>query len=256
MSRTTLLLIASLAAILVIPTEVQAGGQASWDLKSNTKFSALDTSSQNTPFQDVTVTLNGAQVGTLLNPVGPLSASASLGIANPGPDRVGTAATFDVFYTGPANNFPADSFFDVFTDFTQPGTTERGKGTVRDIKGDANDPTSIPGHGQSWGIDLSTQLAPGPEYLFSLAGQINSLQPGLSFNGLNVVQGTSPDPNATSFFDIFTEIRFDGSGTINPNLPLFEITMTGTTPEPSTFVLAALGVVALMAVARKRRVRG
>ncbi len=192
-----------------------------------------------TPVENLDISLNTAQAGTLQ------SVSSSLGIVNPDSNDVGTAATFDVFYTGAASDFPASSFFDVFTDFTQPGTNERSSaGVIRDSPLEPQ---------QFWAVDLGTQLSPGPEYLFSLAGQINSLQPGLSFNGLNVVQGTSTDPNANSFFDIFTELQFSGPGTINPSLPLFEITMTGASvPEPSTLVLAAIAVVALMGVARRR----
>ena len=161
---------------------------------------------------------------------------STTGIVNPGPDGSGTTSFFDVFYDGPANNFPTDSFFDTFVTITDPGQN-LGRATVKQI----NNP------------NIAVQFPGGSEVLNSLVPQVNPAQVGLSLSGLQVVQGTSPDPNANSFFDIFMDLHFDGSGTINPNLPLFEITTTATTPEPSTIVLAAMGVAAFVVVARKKR---
>jgi hypothetical protein len=67
------------------------------------------------------------------------------------------------------------------------------------------------------------------------------------------VQPNPVEPNANSFFDIFTELTFDGSGTINPSLPLFTITMTAPVPEPSDFVLAATGMAALIGYRQRRK---
>jgi len=199
-----------------------------------------------TTIQNVAVMLNGAQAGTLQNPGGALPASASLGIFNPGPDGGGTAATFDVFYSGAPGDFPARSFFDVFTEITDPNT-----GQPAEMK---NGVVKFFNEAKGFGMVVSGHVPGSPEYFYSLTGEINPAQVGLSFADVPVVPGGGPPPN--SFFDIFTELQFNGPGTINPNLPLFEITTTATTPEPSTIVLAAMGVAALMAVARKRRVRG
>ena len=70
--------------------------------------------------QDVSVVLQDVRTGTLQNPLGPLPTATTMGIVNPDPLGLGDAAFFDVFYDGPANDFPADSFFDVFVDFTHP----------------------------------------------------------------------------------------------------------------------------------------
>jgi hypothetical protein len=191
--------------------------------------------------EHVNISLSSAHAGTLQNPGPALPAQFTTGIVPPGADGIQTTSFFDVFYTGPTNNFPTDSFFDVFVDITQPGSNERAKGTVRDIRAGGGN------------MGLAVQFPGGPEYLNSLVTRINSAQVGLSLSGLQVVQGTSPDPNANSFFDIFTELHFNGPGAINPNVPLFEFTTTATVPEPSTWILATAGLAGLLLAAYKRR---
>jgi hypothetical protein len=248
MSRTHFVLLASLAGIIAFATEAQAGKKL---YVGNLPFSATDkvgifdpSTNPATELQDVTISLNDARIGTMQNPGNQLPSSSSLSIVNPGPDGLGDAAAFDVFYTGPPGDFPASSFFDVFTEITDPNTgqpAEMKTGTVKFFN-----------ETKGFGMVVSGQVPGQPEYFYSLTGEINPAQVGLSF--ADVPLGPGGGPPANSFFDIFTELQFDGLGTINPNLPLFEITMTPV-PEPSTWILAALGTAALMAVARKNRLR-
>jgi hypothetical protein len=236
---------ASLAVVLALTTEAQAGNRL---FVGNLPFSATDgfgifdpSTSPATEVQDVGISLNGAHVGTMQNPGSTLSASSSLGIANPGADGLGDAGFFDVFYDGLASDFPAISFFDVFLDITDPATgqpTEMKNGTVKFFN-----------EAKGFGMVVSGQLPGEPEYLYSLMGEINPAQVGLSFADVPVVPG-----GASSFFDIFTELQFDGPGTIDPSIPLFRLTLTPV-PEPSTLVLAIAGMAALLGVACKRRLR-
>jgi hypothetical protein len=248
MSRTHLVLFASLAAVFTLVTEAQAGKKL---YVGNLPFSATDqfgifdpSSSPATELQDVGISLNGAHIGTLQNPGSPLPASSSLGIINPGPDGLGDAGFFDVFYDGPAGDFPASSFFDVFTEITDPNT-----GQPAEMK---NGVVKFFNETKGFGMVISGQVPGEPEYFYSLTGEINPAQVGLSFADVSVVPGGGPPAN--SFFDIFTELQFDGPGTIDPSLPLFRVTLTPV-PEPSTLVLAAVGVAALISVVRKRRLR-
>ena len=195
-----------------------------------------------TPLQDVAIVLNDARVGTLQNPGSPLPASSLLGIVNPDALGLGDPAFFDVFFTGPTNDFSADSFFDVFLQASDPGTGQPAAMTHGTVK--------FFNEKKGFGMVVSGQFPGQPEYDYSLLGQINPAQPGLSFANAPVVVGGGPAAN--SFFDIFTELRFDGPGTINPSVPLFEITLTGV-PEPATVVLATIGMAALSVAASKRR---
>jgi hypothetical protein len=192
-----------------------------------------------TPVENLDISLNTAQTGTLQ------SVSSSLGIVNPDSNGLGTAATFDVFYTGSPGDFPASSFFDIFVDINDPGSGQPGamqRGTVKFFN-----------ETKGFGFDVSTQFGGNPNvYLNSLLGQINSSQTGLSVGDVQIVQPSPIDPSANSFFDIFVELQFNGAG-LDPSQPLFEIATTGAVvPEPSTWILAAMGVVALVGVARRR----
>jgi hypothetical protein len=248
MSRTYLVLLASLAGTVAFTTEVQAGKKL---YVGNLPFSATDrfgifdrSTSPATELQDVSVALNDARIGTLQNPGSSLPASTSAGIVNPGSDGLGDAGFFDVFSIGSPGVFPASSFFDVFFGITDPSTGQSAnmkKGTVKFFN-------------ETKGFDMvvSGQVPGEPEYSYSLIGQINPAQPDLSFAHVLIVEGS--DPTANSFFDVFTEMRYGGSGTINPNLPLFEITLTPV-PEPSCVILLGIGAMSLLAYARQRRRR-
>jgi hypothetical protein len=248
MSRTYLVLLASLAGIVAFTTEVQAGKKL---YVGNLPFSATDrfgifdpSTSPATELQDVGISLNDARIGNLQNPGSSLPAGSSVGIVNPGSDGLGDAGLFDIFCTGSPGDFPASSFFDVFLGITDPSTGQPAtmkKGVVKFFN-----------ETKGFGIVVSGQVPGEPEYSYSLMGQINPAQPDLSFTDVLVVEGG--DPTASSFFDVFTELRFGGSGTINPNLPLFEITLTPV-PEPSCVVLLGIGAMSVLAYALQRRRR-
>ena len=248
MIRTYLVLFTSLAGILAFTSEAQAGKKL---YVGNLPFSATDqfgifdpSTSPASELQDVGISLKEAHSSTVQG-TSPIQARTSVGVVNPGSDGLGDAAVFDVFYNGSPGDFPANSFFDVFTEITDPNTgqsAEMKKGTVKFFN-----------ETKGFGMVVSGALPGQPEYSYSLTGEINPAQPGLTFANLPDVQGGGP--TADSFFDIFTELQFDGSGAINPALPLFKMTLTPT-PEPSAIALAAMGVVALMTVVRKRRLRG
>jgi hypothetical protein len=247
MNRTNLVLFAGFAAICSFATEAQAGKKlymGNLPFSSSDKVGVFDPSTiPATELQDVSMFLNNAQIGTMQSPGGPLPSSSSLSIVNPGPDGLGDAASFDVSWSGGGDDYPQESFFDVLLAITDPNTgqpAEMQKGTVKFFN-----------ESKGFGMVVSGHVPGEPEYSYSLTGEINPAQLGLTFADVPVIPGGGPP---SSFFDIFTELRFDGLGTINPNLPLFSITLTPV-PEPSTIVLAAMSVAALMAVARKRRLR-
>ena len=243
MSRTYLLRVFSLAVVIAVASFTTTLATEKVVIEHE-GFQFVDPSTNPpTPLQDVAVTLNGAHAGTMQNPGSTLPSSSSLGIVNPDPAGFGDAAFFDVFYAGAPGDFPARSFFDVFTEMSDPNTgqpAEMKSGVVKFFN-----------EAKGFGMVVSGHVPGSPEYFYSLTGEINPAQSGLSFADVPVVPGGGPP---ASFFDIFTELQFNGPGAINPNLPLFEITLTSV-PEPSTIVLAAMAVVALMAVARKKRLR-
>ncbi len=250
MTRKLLVIFGSLAGLLSVTnaTNVQAEGGAHAIetlevLVEELKFGFVDPATNPaTQLQNIGFSLNDFRIGTMQNPGGTLQANLSGGLINPGPDGLGDAGFFDVFYTGSPSEFPANSFFDVFTEITDPNTgqpAEMKSGTVKFFN-----------ETKGFGMVVSGQVPGQPEYSYSLTGEINPAQMGLSFADVPVVPGGGP-PN--SFFDVFTELQFDG-GAFDPSQPLFEITLTPV-PEPSTLVLAASGMAALMAVARKRKMR-
>jgi hypothetical protein len=242
-SRNHLVLFASLAGVLAFATDAQAGKKL---YVGNLPYSATDkvgifdpSTSPATELQDVRISLNGAHIDNMQTPGAALPSSSSLGIVNPGPDGLGDAAFFDVFYTGAPGDFPANSFFDVFTEITDPNT-----GQPAEMK---NGVVKFFNEAKGFGMLVSGHVPGEPEYLYSLMGEINPAQLGLKFANVPVVPG-----GGGSFFDIFTELQFDGTGSIDPNLPLFRLTLTPV-PEPSTLILAAVSMAALVGVARKRR---
>jgi len=245
MIRSTLVLIASLAGVLAFTTEAEAGKKlyvGNLPYSSTDKVGAFDPSTvPATEVQELSLSLQDARTGTVQNPGDPLASSSSLSIVNPGPDGLGDAASLKVSWSGPGQDMPQESFFVLHLAITDPGTgqpTELKNGEVKFFN-----------EAKGFGMIVSGHVPGEPEYFYSLTGEINPAQSGLSFANVPVIPG-----GGSSFFDIFTELRYDGLGTINPDLPLFEITLTPV-PEPSTLLLAAAGMAALMAVARKRRLR-
>ena len=119
MTRTYLVLLASLAAVCGFATEAKAGKKL---YVGNLPYSATDkvgiydpSTNPATELQDVGISLKEAHSSIGHGQQSPIQARTSLGIVNPGPDGLGDSAAFDVFYTGSPADFPADSFFDVFT---------------------------------------------------------------------------------------------------------------------------------------------
>jgi PEP-CTERM motif len=168
-----------------------------------------------------------------------LAVHPTTGIVPAGADGIQTTSFFDVFYDGPAGSFPADSFFDIFVDITDPGTGKH----LRMVQGGG---INLPQ------VDVTTTKGLST-YQNTLT--LDPAQAALSINGLQFVPGSTSDPNANSFFDIFVNLQFNG-GPLDTSQPLFRLTTAGASvPEPSTLVLAAVGVATLMAVARKRRLR-
>ena len=246
MNRKYLVVPAVLAGLFVVATEAQAGKKL---YVGNLPFYSriVDSSTDpDTDLQHVSVSLKEAYSSSSGGTT-PIQASATLGLVNPGSDGLGDAGFLDVFYDGSPSEFPASSTFNLFSDFTDPTTGERGVGHLRSVQGGG---ILIPQVDTTSSADsVST-----PEILTSFAFEINPAQTGLSFSGLQATQGTFPDGSPSSFFDIFFEMQFDGAGSIDTNAPLFRMTFTSV-PEPSTLVLAVAGIGALMAVARKRKLR-
>lgn len=244
MTRSQLKLTVILAGFLAFTTEAQAGKKL---YVGNLPYSATDGFSISdkstlpaTAVMDVKLSLSG-RTGTLQNPGSTLPTSSSLGIINPGLDGLGDAGFIDIFYDGPAGDFPAISFFDIFTEISEPNSlpplygqsSQKASGSDQFIRA------------VGFKVDISGIVAQDLDMLF----EINPNQVGLSFGASSLEQ-----PTPSSFFDIFTELQFDGAGSIDPSLPLFRVTLSSV-PEPSTAVLAAIGAAALMVVARKRRLR-
>lgn len=243
MTRSHLVLIACFAGVVAFAVEARAGnklfvGGLSW---TTADYGFVDTSTAPaTVVMDVNLSLSG-RAGTLQNPGSTLPTSSSLGIINPGLDGLGNAGFFDVFYDGPAGDFPADSFFDIFTEITVPNSSppQYGQSTFDVVSGD----DYIRNYG--FKVEISGLADQDLDMLF----EINPNQAGLRFGNSSV-----DHPTISSFFDVFTELQFDGPGSIVPSLPLFRVTLTSV-PEPSTWVLATAGVIVLLGMAHKRRQR-
>jgi hypothetical protein len=247
MTRSHRVLIAGLAVVVALTSEARAGnrlfvGGLSWNTDDDLAF--VDTSTDPARVvQDVSILLTDARVGTLLSPGSTLPASSSLGIVNLGPDDLGDAGFFDVFYTGLSADFPTSSFFDVFFDITDPGTGEPAAASTGTVKF-FND-------SKGFGFISTSGITGSAEYLYSLTGEINPVQPGLSFSELLIISGNPGELNFDGI-DVLPELQFDGTGLIDSTLPLFRITITGV-PEPSAALLAVLGTLAMIASTRRRR---
>lgn len=247
MTRSCLVLMASLTVVVALVSEASASkrlfvGGLSWNTDDDLAF--VDTSIDPARVvQDLSISLTDARAGTLLNPGSTLPASSSLGIVNLGPDDLGDAGFFDVFYTGLSGDFPTSSTFEVFLDIINPitgGPVATNKGTVKKMS-------------RGFGFVTFAEEAGVAEYLYSISGEIYPEQPGLSFSALLTRRGESAELNFDGI-DILPELQFDGTGVIDPTLPLFRITITSI-PEPTTsaLALAALVLAALCLGVRRRR---
>jgi len=243
MTRSCLVLIASLTVVVALVSEAWASkrlfvGGLSWNTDDDLAF--VDTSTDPARVvQDLSISLTDARAGTLLNPGSTLPASSSLGIVNLGPNDLGDAGFFDVFYAGLSGDFPTSSFFDMLLDITDPGTgqpaaTSTGKVRFKNSKG--------------FGFVATAEVSGATEYLFSISGEINPAQPGLLFRELLTMNGDRVELNFDGI-GVLPELQFDGTGVIDPALPLFRITITSV-PEPTT---SALALAALCLGVRRRR---
>jgi hypothetical protein len=102
---------------------------------------------------------------------------------------------------------------------------------------------------RGFGFVTFAEVSGETEYPFSISGEINPAQPGLSFSELLTMRGDRAESNFDGI-DILPELQFDGTGVIDPALPLFRITIASV-PEPTTYalVLAAFCIV----VGRRQR---
>jgi hypothetical protein len=221
-------------AMLTIATQARAGNKLFvGNLPFSQGFTVTDVSTlPPTDLEDIALDLPNAYEGTPVAPGASLPASFQLGVIDPDPGGFANAGFFDVYYDGTATTFPSSSVFDLYVDFTHPGTTTRKKAGFKKLDTDGL-------IGPKSEAKVTTETLTGEVFETLFTGDINSVQPGLAFADPEVVQGTSPDPFATSFFDILFKVQHDGSGLINPSLPLFRVTVTPV-PEPSTLLLASL----------------
>jgi hypothetical protein len=197
-----------------------------------------------TPVQNVDLILQDAGIGTPQNPLGPLPLATTLGIVTPDPAGLGDAARKVITNVGIRHDdeAPQESFVVVRTQISDPDTgqpTFMKKGTVKFFN-----------ESKGFGFVVSGQAPGQPEFDYSLVGQIDPAQLGLTFTAAPDVQGGGP--TGDSFFDIFTQLHFDGTVPINPDVPLFSLTLTQV-PEPSTCILAAIALAALPAMLRNRK---
>jgi hypothetical protein len=200
-----------------------------------------------TPVQDFKLVLHDSGVGTPQNPLGPLLVASTIGIVNPDPAGLGDAAeTYlsKLVQASGSQDTPTESFVVVRAQINDPSTgqpTSMTKGTVKFFNEQKGFGFVVSGH------------SPGqPEFGYSLVGEINPAQLGLTFTGPPDVLGGGP--TGDSYFDIFTQLHFDGSAPIDPNVPLFSLTLTQV-PEPSTIVSAALGLLGLGFATLRKKIR-
>ena len=187
-----------------------------------------------TPVQNFDLVLQDAGVGTPQNPLGPLPLATTIAIDNPDPAGLGDAVKVKIINVSTTHDdeAPQESFVVVRTQINDPGTgqpTAMKKGTVKFFN-----------ESKGFGFVVGGQAPGQPEFDYLLRGDIDPTQTGLTFAGPPDVQGGGP--TFDSFFDIFTELHFDGSVPINPNAPLFSLTLTQV-PEPATMTLAVIGLV-------------
>jgi len=148
------------------------------------------------------------------------------------------ALKFDVGDTA-QGAFPANSFFDVFFDFSLPGG-----GHVQPIITGAGAGMAPPA--SFFDVFLELDLADGPHY-FDLHYQANPNQSGLGGIAL-----AAADINRDGFPDVL--VAGIPGGQLDPSQPLFSVTLNSV-PEPSTVMLAATGLLGLLAWGWRRRKR-
>jgi hypothetical protein len=136
----------------------------------------------------------------------------------------GVESFFDVFTELDVNDYPADSFFDLFFETEKPEIDKASPML-------AKPPLAIPADSF---FDVYCELSvDGGQESLHIHGAIGPGQP-LVFTNVNIP--TVGD----SFFDIFVQI--DKSSPLLLGVPLFTMTVTGTfIPEPGSLLLLLLG---------------
>jgi len=164
---------------------------------------------------------------------------------------VASAASQDVFFTGEAASFPELSSFHLTMDFTLPGSTARGSAGALQVINDPADPSTL--DRSYWQANVDMAMPGAVEYSYAFIIEANPDQPGLSLNSVQVVQAPMYTPVASSFFDVFVELNFDGSSFIDPAKPLLWVTTTAV-PEPASLSLLVVGGAVLLRRNRCHRI--
>lgn len=188
--------------------------------------------------------------GTATAQTGPLGgAGPSLPITSPSDviavDAFGVAhgASQDIFHAGAPGSFPPVSSYHLSMDFTVPGTMMRGESGVISVQ---HDPATSPDKSY-WQASVEIAMPGATDHSFTFFVEANPDQPGLSLASVQTAQAPNFSPIASSFFDVFVELNYDGVTPIDPGKPVLWLTTTAT-PEP-----ASAGVIALVGMALMRR---
>jgi PEP-CTERM motif len=225
------------AAVVLLSFLWWTGSARAWPLGEDFPYNAptdADPNPNESDFSSNSVSYPGT--GHVLN-------SLLLHGYSPEPATTGFAVPPD---PGGGGSFSAMSFFDVFVDVTLDGNhySANGVGHFSDNGAD-NLPSTSTFNTEMLQLDISGGGLP--------AGVEIRESPTLASPGTTMVTDIGGGQfRIDSFFDIFTELSIDGGQTWAPaNGPLQE----GSTPEPSSLALVAVGGSLLALTMRRRRGR-
>ena len=174
------------------------------------------------------------------------------GISSPSIGSTGQGIMPSILYnvvdTAPAN-FPASSVFEVLLGVKNPGIG--GNGGAGGAGGNATGGAFVvPGGGANpsfFDVFATLNLADGAHYL-DLHYALNPDQTGLAG-----ISASAIGVNANGVLDVTVGL-FGNGGPVDSGQPLFSVTMTSV-PEPSTFVLAGVGLLSMGFAALRRLYR-